>query len=295
MHTLLKQFLGTMLCFSAMIAALAAEEERGPRDDSSRGPDRGSLLIVGGGAMDESIRQRFVDLAGGAAAEIVVIPTASGDLEFDDRSSGAAMWTSMGVARVTMLHTYDRAEADTDEFIAPLKTATGVWFGGGRQWRLADSYLNTKTHEALNDVLEREGVIGGSSAGATIQGSYLARGDSKTNVIMMGDHEEGLAFLKNVAIDQHVLARNRQFDMLEIIEARPEILGIGIDEATAIVVQGNEFEVIGRTYVAVYDAEQIETAKAEGQYFPFYLLGVGQRFDLLTRQPIQRRTALNLR
>ena len=79
-------------------------------------------------------------------------------------------------------------------------------------------------------------VIGGSSAGATIQGSYLARGDAKTNTIMMGDHEEGFGFLKNAAIDQHLLRRNRQFDLLEVIRARPELLGIGIDEDTAIVV-----------------------------------------------------------
>ena len=116
---------------------------------------------------------------------------------------------------------------------------TFVWFTGGRQWRLADSYLGTKVEEELWALLGRGGVIGGSSAGATIQGSYLARGDTKTNTIMMGDHDEGFGFLKNTAIDQHLLRRNRQFDLIEIIEAWPELLGIGIDENTAIVVQGD--------------------------------------------------------
>ena len=93
----------------------------------------------------------------------------------------------------------------------------------------------------------------GASAGATIQGSYLARGDTKTNTIMMGDHEEGLAFIKNVAIDQHLLKRNRHFDLIEIIQARPHLLGIGLDEDTAIVVRGDRFEVIGQSFVAIYD------------------------------------------
>ena len=152
-----------------------------------------------------------------------------------------------------MIHTYDRRKADTDSFAAPIREAQGVWFTGGRQWRLADSYLDTKVHEALIELLERDGVIGGSSAGATILGSYLARGDTSSNTIMMGDHEEGLDFIHNVAIDQHLLRRNRQFDLLEVIEAKPELLGIGIDEDTAIVVRDNQFEVIGKSYVVIYD------------------------------------------
>ncbi len=134
-------------------------------------------------------------------------------------------------------------------------------------------------HDELWALLERGGVIGGSSAGATIQGSYLARGDTETNEIMMGDHEVGLAFLKNVAIDQHLLRRNRQFDLLEITAARPELLGIGLDENTAIVVQGDEFEVIGQSYVAIYDnARQIDSGG------DFYFLSPGDRYNLATRE-----------
>ncbi|MCA9081561.1 MAG: cyanophycinase, partial [Planctomycetaceae bacterium] len=183
--------------------------------------------------------------------------------------------------------TYDRDEAETEEFVAPLKDATAVWFGGGRQWRLADSYLNTRTHRELGALLARGGVIGGSSAGATIQGSYLARGDSRTNTIMMGDHEEGLGFLKQVAIDQHLLTRNRQFDMLEIVEKRPELLGIGIDENTAMVVQGDQFEVIGSSYVAIYDPEGNAIAEQDRAKKPFFFLAPGDHFDLLERRPFR--------
>jgi cyanophycinase len=163
--------------------------------------------------------------------------------------------------------------------VTSLKEARGVWFSGGRQWRLADAYLDTKVHRELEALLERGGVIGGSSAGATIQGSYLVRGDTKTNTIMMGDHEEGFGFLRGVAIDQHLLRRNRQFDLIEVIEARPDLLGIGIDENTAVIVRGDMFEVMGESYVAIYDYNK--TLDSGGR---FYFLAAGDRFDLGTRQ-----------
>ena len=100
---------------------------------------------------------------------------------------------------------------------------------------------------------------------------------------MMGDHERGFAFLKNVAIDQHLLARNRQFDLIPVIEAHPELLGIGIDEDTAIVVQGDRAEVIGQSYVAIYDARS--TVAEDGR---FYLLRPGDQIDLATRVPMRR-------
>lgn len=243
------------------------------------GPQKGSLVIVGGAMRDQAILERFLDLAGGPDAPIVVIPTAGGGEDYDQDWRGLRQFRAAGATNLTVLHTNDRDEADTDEFVQPIREASGVWFGGGRQWRLADSYLNTKTHEAMWELLDRGGVIGGSSAGATIQGSYLARGDTRTNTVMMGDHEAGLGFVKNVAIDQHLLRRNRHFDLLEITQARPELLGIGIDENTAIVVKGDEFEVIGQSYVVIYDHQrQIDSGG------DFYFLGVGDRFNLATRE-----------
>lgn len=198
-----------------------------------------------------------------------------------------------GFKNVTVLHTRDRDEANSETFIAPIKKASGVWFWGGRQWRHADSYLNTKTHEAFNELLERGGVIAGSSAGATIQGSYLARGDTKENTVMMGDHEEGMGFLSNVAIDQHLLARNRQFDMFEILDNRPELLGIGLDENTGIVVTRNEFEVIGESYVVIYDGTRWSEERDTVYQLPngsreFYMLKAGNRYDLKNRVVIQK-------
>jgi cyanophycinase len=243
------------------------------------GPMRGSLVIVGGGMRDFNILHRFAELAGGHDAPIVVIPTASGAEDYDQYWGGLEQFKQAGFTDIKLIHTYDPEIADTDEFAAPIRNAQGVWFTGGRQWRLADSYLDTKVNDALTELLERDGVIGGSSAGATILGSYLARGDSGGNTIMMGDHEEGFGFIKNIAIDQHLLRRNRQFDLLEIIEAKPELLGIGLDEDTAIVVQGNLFEVIGKSYAVIYDSEHI--LDSGGQ---FYFLEPGDEFNLLSRQ-----------
>lgn len=246
-------------------------------------------MIVGGGTLrDTPVLRRFVALAGGPSAPIVVIPTAQ-ESDRDGRMPGIVQdLMDAGARQIEVLHTRDRAVADSAAFVAPLREARGVWLGGGRQWRLADAYLRTRTHDALFDVLTRGGAVGGTSAGATIQGSYLARGDTRGNEIMMGDHEEGLGFLKGAAIDQHWLARNRHFDLLEVIDAHPDLLGIGIDEDTAIVVQGDTFEVIGRSYVGIYDATHV--LKPAGR---FYVLRAGDRFDLATRvatRPAQQHT-----
>ncbi len=243
------------------------------------GPATGSLVIVGGAMRDPAIAQRLVELAGGAEARIIVVPTAGGRESYDDESCGLGSWKEMGVAAVTCLHTADRAEADSDAFVKPITEATAVWFNGGRQWHIADSFLGTRTEEEFRKVLERGGVIGGSSAGATIQGSYLVRGDTSGNTIMMGDHQVGFGYLRNTAVDQHVLRRNRQFDLVEVIEAHPELLGIGIDENTAIVVQGDEFQVVGASAVLIYDIQK--TVGSDGR---FYFLFPGDRFNLAARE-----------
>ena len=243
------------------------------------GPANGALVIVGGAMRDPAILQRFIRLAGGPQSPIVVIPTAGGAETYDQSYPGLRPFREAGATDLTVLHTTNRDEADSAAFVAPLRRARAVWFPGGRQWRLADAYLDTRVHAALRDVLRRGGVIGGSSAGATILGSYLARGDTATNTIMMGDHEVGFAFLRDTAIDQHLLRRNRHFDLIEIIEAHPELLGIGIDEDTAIVVEGDRFEVIGTSYVAIYDHERMLDSGGR-----FYFLGAGDQYDLMTRR-----------
>jgi cyanophycinase len=267
-----------LLLLSILAAAGAvAEPKVGP---AQVGPAKGTLVIVGGGDEILPILEYFIELAGGKEAPIVVIPTAGGASGYDDKYYAMQWFRDLGAKNVVILHTDDRTVADSEAFTQPIRQASGVWMPGGRQWRLADSYLDTRTQSEIEAVLARGGVVGGSSAGATIQGSYLARGDTQTNTVMMGDHERGFGLLRNVAIDQHLLKRNRQFDLLEIVQARPELLGIGLDENTGIVVTGDRFSVMGPGYVAIYDPRRKLSNGGS-----FYLLAAGDQFDLASRTP----------
>jgi cyanophycinase len=243
------------------------------------GPANGSLVIVGGGAQGlPAILRRFIALAGGFNAPIVIIPTAA-EAEFTGPyAPHVEDFMAAGALNLQVLHTRNPAVANSDQFVETVRRAQGIWFVGGRHWRLADAYLQTRALDEFHALLQRGGVIGGTSAGATIQGSYLVRGDTAGNEIMVGDHTTGFGFLRNVTIDQHHLKRNRHFDLIAVIEANPTLLGIGIDEDTAIVVTGDEFEVIGQSYVAIYDQAQMVGPRGH-----FYFLAPGDRFNLARR------------
>ncbi len=255
----------------------------------TKGPENGYLLAVGGGHVPESIINKFKELAGGPESHLIIIPTAS---ENPDTAIIRKEWTDKGCLHISILHTKNREIANSREFTEPLRNAKAVWFSGGRQWRLVDSYKNTKTEKLLWKVLNRGGVIGGSSAGATIQGSYLARGDTKNNQIMAGDHQEGFGFISNIAIDQHVIARNRHFDMFDILKERPELLGISIDEGTAILAHNNSIEILGESYVIVYDGSFWSREGSDLKNLPykenlFYFLREGDKYDLSQRKVIE--------
>jgi cyanophycinase len=241
------------------------------------GPARGSLVVVGGGAVGPDILARFAMLAGGQEAPVVVVPTAGEGDSYPPDWPGAEFLRKAGFTDVTVLHTRDRAVADSPEFVKPIQRARAVFFSGGRQWRLVDSYLGTRAQREFEAVLERGGVIAGSSAGATIQGSYLVRGAREGNQIMMAPgYEQGFGYLRRVAVDQHLIKRNRVNDLVGVVAKKPELLGIGIDEATAIVVHGDRFDVVGASKVAIYEHGR-----------PYYFLSPGDRFDLANRRRLQ--------
>jgi cyanophycinase len=219
------------------------------------GPPRGALVAAGGGDLSLEIYRRFVQLAGGSQARIVIIPTAGAQEGSHDAWTAIEQLKKAGVRRFEILHTRSRGVANMDAFVAPLFEATGVWISGGRQWRLVDVYLGTRTHLELTALLARGGVIGGNSAGASVLASFLIRGAVEDNVTVVAPgRDEGFGFLRGVAIDQHVLARGRENDLLEVLDARPELLGIGLDEGAALVITGDLAEVMGESMVAVYDS-----------------------------------------
>ena len=253
------------------------------------GPDKGWLVIVGGGMTTNEVKDRFVALAGGPDANFVVIPTALSDKEIEARY-GKSRTELFGLKHVAVMHTRDRARANSEGFVEPLRQASGVWIDGGRQWRLADAYLGTAVEREIKALLMRGGVVGGSSAGATIQASFLTRGapgtarnpDGDNTIMISPGHETGFGLIPNSAIDQHVNTRGREADLDAVISAHPELLGIGIDESAAIVVHHDSFFVVGGQ-VAIHDGKQHDGAS-------YYFLSSGQAFNLTTRSIIDEPT-----
>jgi len=249
--------------------------------------EHGSLMMAGGGALSDEIIERFIELAGGPDAPLVFVPCAQED-EIRQIPGTVRLLRRAGAKKVTWIHTKDRDAASTSaEILEPLRKAKGIWFGGGRQWNLVDSYQNTKAHELMHGVLERGGVIAGSSAGASIQGSYLARGDPLGNLNIIAEgYERGLGFLTGVAIDQHFSQRARHADMSKLVSVYPQLLGIGLDEGTALVVSGTAGEVLGPAGQAVYFFDTKKTAPTvPGQ--DYLTVRPGQRFDLKERLRLQ--------
>ncbi len=282
-----------LLVCAAVAAALAI---RSPTPTSGQGateygPAKGTLVIAGGGELDGSgIVERFIELGGGAdKGRFVIVPTAGGNrtkegaLREYKAEDVLRSWKARGLAHVAMLHTADPKVADTEAFVKDLRDATAVWFNGGRQWNIVDSYANTLTFRELHKVLERGGVIAGTSAGATIQGDYLVRGDTSGAEIMMtkeANHQHGFAFLRKSAIDQHINTRNRWDDLIPVVKAHPDLLGIGLSERTAIVVTGDSFEVMGAWKIAIHDNSRMYQPWEK----PYYVLSAGDVYDMKARR-----------
>ena len=241
---------------------------------------KGSLVIVGGGGMGPDLWDKFLELAGGKDEPIVFVATA-GDDPIRAEPGEVRMLKARGASNVIVLHTRDRKVADTDEFSKPLTTATGVWFSGGRQWRFVDAYEGTLTEKRFREVLARGGVIGGSSAGASIQSEYMPRGHPLGNTVVAAEgYERGFGFLPGCAVDQHFFARKRTADMTGLMTRYPQLLGIGLDEGTAIVVTGHTAEVIGKSKVGFYDYRSPPNDDAKD----YVEVPAGGRYDLKERK-----------
>lgn len=254
------------------------------------GPAKGTLVIVGGGSTNGTgVIEKFIQLAGGPDAKFVIVPTAggnktpTGEIKVYQEEQVVASWKKRGLKNVRMLHTHDPKVADTEAFASVLRDANAVWFDGGRQWNIVDSYMNTLTYREFHKVLERGGVIGGSSAGATIQGDYLVRGAIAGPDIMMTpekEHEHGFNFLRKSAIDQHINTRLRWDDLIPVIKKYPNLLGIGLSEGTAIIVNQDRFEVIGAWKVAIHDNTRVYQPWEK----PYYVLSAGDVYNMKTRK-----------
>jgi cyanophycinase len=257
----------------------------------SGGPSKGTVILDGGGGTDP-VKDRFLSIAG---KRIVAIPTGASSIRFGpqniildpDSPRDRPEWIAyeaylrewLRTETVTVLHTRDRSVADSEAFTGPLREATGVFIGQGNAGRIAATYLDTRTHRELRNLLDRDGVIFGSSAGAIIMGSFVVRGWPEKPLLMAPGRDRGFSFLKNVAINPHLTEAKRDYELINVVDAHPDVLGIGIDEPAGLVVRGNQFEVIGGR-AAIYDNRRHGSAW-------YYFLKPGDHFDLATWRRIE--------
>lgn len=248
------------------------------------GPARGTVVVVGGGSMGPEIFGSFITAAGGPDALILIVPNAGG-MDSVSPNTGTA-WRNNGARNVQVLFTKDRKVADSDAFTATIRRAGGVWFEGGRHFRLVQDYGATKSEREFMAVLERGGVVGGSSAGATILGDFMVRGAPSNNNTIMDypGYQTAFGYLRNVGIDQHVVARSRLPDLADSIITRyPDLLGISEDEGTAWVVRGDTGRIVGRSKAFVYNGRDPNDSGS-----PFLTLLPGDVYNLNTRRVISR-------
>ena len=259
----------------------------------------GPLYLVGGGPQTDAMVREFVELAGGAGrARIVVMAMASasgersGESKADDLRALGAQARNLWVTR---------AQADSARYVAMLDSATGIWFGGGDQNRLADVVRGTALERAIRARHAAGAVVGGTSAGAAVMSAVMLTGDEKrpgggrppsntsdVNLTIERDNvvvAEGFGFLNNAIVDQHFLRRRRHNRLMSLVLEREPHLGAGIDESTALVVERDgTWRVSGESAVIVYDARQATrtpgAAKVLGAHdMKLHVLPPGARFD----------------
>ena len=256
---------------------------------------RGPLIIIGGA--EDKLRKRrilreFVTASGGPEARIVVIPTASG-LGGEIVDLYDALFRAEGAAEVSAVRPGSREEANDPELVAVLEKATGIFMTGGNQLKLSAIVSGTALGDAIVAAHERGAVVGGTSAGASIQSSHmLAFGvGGSTPKQRMTQMAAGLGLLPGTVIDQHFEQRNRYGRLLMIVAQSPQLLGIGVDEDTAAIVQDGVLSVVGRGAVTVLDPAGITTnafdAKRSAPLLAsgvvLHVLPQGSRFDLAAR------------
>ena len=242
-------------------------------------PFKGKLIIIGGGDILDTMYNLFAKEIGGKDQPIVYIPTATDDEPWIQAGEHLVKFTSRGFTNLTTVHTRDKQKANDPVFIDRIRKAKGVFIGGGDQANIANAFLGTAVHQELFALLNRGGIIMGTSAGATIMGDLMITGwEQRKAPNVLHTYPPGLAFMKNTSIDQHVLVRNRQFDLVPMMEANTNILGMALDEATAAYVNRDSIQVIGRSYMMIYDQHDWSTQKQEwGRvYRPFMMFSEGK-------------------
>lgn len=237
---------GTVVALAMASPTLAAAPEKQPPSNPLGLPAKavesgGSLIICGGGRTPRSVYDEFARLSGGKSAKIVIIPSAydySSTAVVERRYAG---WSRYEPKALDVLDAKSRGMADSSVFNEKLAEATGVWLAGGYQSRLASIYAGTKAEATLRAIVERGGVVGGISAGAAAMSRVMIRSGRDEEIVI----DRGLGLLETTIVDQHFTQRNRLKRLLTAVEQHRDKIGIGVDEGTAVVVEGSRVRVIG--------------------------------------------------
>jgi len=260
---------------------------------------QGALVIIGGAEdrhKDRQILREFIDLAGGRKAQIVVLTAATSEPE-EAGETYIDVFRALGAAAVQVVDTRDRADANQFEAVRAIGKATGIFFTGGNQARIVESIKHTLLDDAISKRYLEGVVIAGTSAGAAIMPErMIVRGESETSprgdTVLLGP---GMGFVQGIVLDQHFAQRGRLGRLLAALLLDPAVIGVGVDENTAIVIQGTEFRVIGEGSVTVVDDSSVTHSNLNsiGDRQPMSVFGVklhilteGCRFDLRSKQPI---------
>jgi cyanophycinase len=235
----------------------------------------GTLVIIGGGVTPQVMYDEYFRIAGGPSARVVHIPSATITFEeITDLRDYYIEFYEQNPASFEFLHTYDRNVADTRAFASLLDDATGVWMGGGSQIRLAELFLNTEVSRGMYRVFERGGVISGTSCGAAIMSEVMINRGYEEAV----EFGEGFALYPKAIVDSHFSGREREERVAKAVLRYPDHIGVGVDEKSALVVQGCRLGVMGLVGRSVwYHFPDPATGTVRR-----YRLGVGEALELPT-------------
>lgn len=261
---------------------------------------KGKLVIVGGRQTQE-IEKKFVELAGGPDARIIIIPNAGSEPK---RMSEIEQKTFNKLGAKADYILFTRETADDEANLKKMDWANAVYFTGGDQSDLTRDMLGTKLLTKVFNIYNNGGTVGGSSAGAAVMsevmitGNELVHNDSTGSFITIEKNnietKQGFGFLKTVIIDQHFLKRKRHNRTISAVIEHPDLLGVAIDESTAIIVYSDDtFEVYGDNQVLVYDATKATNIREDFKgnlgisNMKLQVLINGDKFDLKSKEVIE--------
>ncbi|MBN2580782.1 MAG: cyanophycinase [Pirellulales bacterium] len=208
----------------------------------------GTLLIGGGGRTPRVVFDEFFRLAGGKNARIVHIPSAYPYDSMERLRRCFQVWREYHPASFQFLNFQSPKDANARKPIWTLNDATGVWISGGYQNRLMRIIGGTKAEAALHRLLARGGVIGGESAGSSAMSDIMISHGSRTKAHL----GKGLGLIDNAVVDQHFSQRGRGARLLGVLEDHPDVVGLGVDEQTSLLIRGNHLRVIGNQRATVF-------------------------------------------